>query len=192
MHICNNIDPLWCLLWQFTSHRKISTEWKFIWEFQDLTFFLTTPPAQYELLLNSDLRCTDSDEPKKICLVIQPLTWQLIAMVIGIAKLRKSATEKRNPKKHFSLSLAICDWKHVNRILQQKVGVEITNHEQSFGSKRLIKVERGQLSPEIDRNLSRNFGRERANACLKAKSCAVCFAVCFARTKQPVEWPLNK
>ena len=51
--ICNNVDPLWCLLRQFTSRGKISTEWKFIWEFQDLTEFFTTPPAQYELLFDS-------------------------------------------------------------------------------------------------------------------------------------------
>jgi len=30
------------------------------------------------------------------------------------AKLRKSATEKRDPKKHLSLSVAICDRKHAN------------------------------------------------------------------------------
>ena len=51
--ICNNMDPLWCLLRQFTSRGKISTEWKFIWEFPDLTAFFTTSPAQYELLLDS-------------------------------------------------------------------------------------------------------------------------------------------
>jgi len=27
--------------------------WKFIWEFQDLTVFFTTSPAQYELLFDS-------------------------------------------------------------------------------------------------------------------------------------------
>jgi len=35
------------------SRVKISTEWKFIWEFQDLTVFFTTSPAQYELLFDS-------------------------------------------------------------------------------------------------------------------------------------------
>ena len=52
---CNNVDPLWCLLRQFTSRGKISTKWKFIWEFQDLTVFFTPLPAQYELLLDSGM-----------------------------------------------------------------------------------------------------------------------------------------
>jgi len=33
--------------------RENSTEWKFIWEFQDLTVFFTTSPAQYEFLFDS-------------------------------------------------------------------------------------------------------------------------------------------
>ena len=50
--ICKNVDPLWCLLRQFMSRGKISTERKFIREFQDLTVFFTSP-AQYELLFDS-------------------------------------------------------------------------------------------------------------------------------------------
>jgi len=41
------------------------------------------------------------------------------------AKLVKSAIEKRNPKKHRLLSVAICDWKHVSRIPRPKVGASL-------------------------------------------------------------------
>ena len=44
-------------------------------------------------------------------------------LVTKSAKLLKSATEKRDPKKH--LSLAICDQKHANRNLRPKVGVSV-------------------------------------------------------------------
>jgi len=40
------------------------------------------------------------------------------------AKLRKSVTEKRDPKKHLSLSVAVRD-KHVNGIPRPKVGVSV-------------------------------------------------------------------
>jgi len=63
------------------------------------------------------------------------------------AKLRKSTTEKRDLKKHLSLSVVICDQKHANRISRLKVVanvkvtterldyyVEIMNRERSFGS----------------------------------------------------------
>jgi len=39
------------------------------------------------------------------------------------AKLRESVTEKRDPKKHLSLSVASCNQKHANRIPQPKVGI---------------------------------------------------------------------
>jgi len=39
------------------------------------------------------------------------------------AKLRKSVTEKRDPKKHLLLSVAIRDRKHANRILRPKLVV---------------------------------------------------------------------
>ena len=41
------------------------------------------------------------------------------------AKLGKSATKKRDPKRHLSLSAAICDRKNANRILRPKVGVSL-------------------------------------------------------------------
>jgi len=76
------------------------------------------------------------------------------------AKLLKTSTKRRNSKKQLSLSVAICNRKHANRILRPKVGVSlvvqanidvtakrldyyvgITNLEPSVGSI----VERGQL-----------------------------------------------
>ena len=41
------------------------------------------------------------------------------------AKLLRSATEKRDQKKHLSLSVAICDRKHANRVPRPKVGVSL-------------------------------------------------------------------
>jgi len=80
------------------------------------------------------------------------LKWVFVAK---FAKLLKSTTEKRNPKKHLSLSVAICDRKHANRIPRPKAGVSllfyanvrvtakrldyyfgITNRERPFGSNR--------------------------------------------------------
>jgi len=40
-------------------------------------------------------------------------------------KLRKSATERRDPKKHLSFSVGISDQKHANRIPRPKVGVSL-------------------------------------------------------------------
>jgi len=38
-------------------------------------------------------------------------------------KLFKSATDKHNLKKHLSLSVAVCDQKHANRIPRPKVSI---------------------------------------------------------------------
>jgi len=42
-----------------------------------------------------------------------------------------SATEKRDPKKHLSLSVAICDQKHTNRVPRPKVGVSLVVRQMS-------------------------------------------------------------
>ena len=104
------------------------------------------------------------------------------------ARLLKSATKKRDPKKH--LSLSICDRKQANRIPRLKVGIslaveanvkvtpksfdycgEIVNRQRSFGSNQRVKVGKGSdqspswtLFPHRDRNFWKNFGREHANA----------------------------
>jgi len=41
------------------------------------------------------------------------------------ARLLKSATGKRDPKKHLSLSVGICDRKQANRIPRPKVGISL-------------------------------------------------------------------
>jgi len=47
------------------------------------------------------------------------------------ARLRKSAAEKRDPKKHLSPSVPICDWKYTNRIPRPKVGVSLAVRQMS-------------------------------------------------------------
>jgi len=49
------------------------TEWKFIWEFQDLTAFFITPLLSMNFYLTQVGFDSDSDKLKKICLAIQPL-----------------------------------------------------------------------------------------------------------------------
>jgi len=122
-----------------------------------------------------------------------PWPWFKWILVTKSAKLLKNATENRHPKKHLSLSVAICDRKHANRIPRPEVGVslvvkanvkattkkldyyvEVTNREWSFCSNRWVKVGRGQLwsnqSPcARDWNFSKNFSREQANAPIEEK-----------------------
>jgi len=59
---------------------------------------------------------------------------------------RKCATEKGDPKKHLSLSVAICDWKHGNRIRSAMESSSLGKCQgYRRGSNRLVKVGRGQL-----------------------------------------------
>ena len=58
--------------------------------------------------------------------------WRPKTISVAIsAKLHKSATEKRNPKRHLSVSVAICDRKHANRILRSKARKQISATESS-------------------------------------------------------------
>jgi len=89
------------------------------------------------------------------------LKWILVAKSL---KMSRSATEKRNLKKHLSLSAAASDQNHANRISRLKVGVcmlvyanvkvtakrldyyvGIKKRERLFGSNRWVKVKREQL-----------------------------------------------
>ena len=52
---------------------------------------------------------------------------RLSISVVKSAKLFKSTTEKRDPKKHLSLSVTVCDRRRVNRISRPKVGVSLSS-----------------------------------------------------------------
>ena len=105
------------------------------------------------------------------------------AIEMESSKVLKSATEKRNPKKHLSLLVAIDDRTHANRISRPKIGasllvkanvnvtakrldycVGITNCERSFGSKTQLRFLTATVCSHARNWIFFNFGCEHANA----------------------------
>jgi len=73
---------------------------------------LTETTLMHLMALTGPFEYSAFSQPKSISVAIS-------------AKLLKRATGKRNPKKHLSLSVAVCDRKHVNRIPRPKAGVSL-------------------------------------------------------------------
>jgi len=78
---------------------------------------LYSPPFQGDSITIQNLR--DGTSGAFACSGFSRSKWISVAKS---AKLLKSPTEKRDPKKHFSPLVVICDRKHTNRILRPKEG----------------------------------------------------------------------